>query len=138
MCSSISEEVEASDCFFSGDGHDTLYSRTCTPADLRPRITLLVLASTIILLRHSCWSADEESLSAKIELKIERAGNSKMKSLFDAIESARAVLKRREKCLLHVVVVLADFLRWRRTSGGMRRLIRFTEGSIVLATPTTQ
>jgi hypothetical protein len=53
----------------SGEGHDTLYAMTCKPADLRPRLTLLVRASTTIFLVRSCWSADEKCLSAKIELR---------------------------------------------------------------------
>jgi len=101
MCSSKSEEVEAQISHFSGEDHDTLYSQNYTPADLRPRLTLLVHASTIILFAHSCWSAEEKSLSAKIELKIERAGNSKSKSLLDSIESTGGFLKRYEKRALH-------------------------------------
>lgn len=49
--------------------HDTLYSQTYAPAYLRPRLTLLVHASTIMLLRHCCWSAEVKSLSAEIELR---------------------------------------------------------------------
>lgn len=70
MCSSNSEEVvEALDSHDLEEGHDALYPMTCTPAYLGPRLTLLVHASTIMLLRHRCWSADQDSLSAEIELR---------------------------------------------------------------------
>ena len=70
MCSSNWEEVvEALDSHDSGEDHDTLYPHICTPVCLRPRLTLPVHASTIMLLGHRCWSAEEKSLSAEIELR---------------------------------------------------------------------
>ena len=83
--------MESSD--FDGKAIILYIRKTCTPANLRPRLTLLVLATTL-LLGHSCWSAEEKSLSAKIELKIESAGNSKTNCELDLIESSGPALSK--------------------------------------------